>query len=136
MFEFKFHQQAKFLWGRIKFSKINLVLPLWVSFFLSPIIFLPNFVAFNYQKVITNMWIIFASFYIALPLIWILDPCPPKILDAHLIWFIGLSKNVHSEHVISMSFECLNFFDVQNLFFMKIITVAHNCLDSNKKDTF
>ena len=59
-------------------------------FHLSTIIFLPNFVASNYQKIIADIWIIFVSysFYIGLPLFWSLDPCPPKILDASLC--IGL----------------------------------------------
>ena len=55
-----------------------------LEFFLFTIIFLPNFVASNYKKVIADIWIIFVSysFYICLPLFWGLDPCPPKILDA------------------------------------------------------
>ena len=50
----------------------------------------PNFLASNYQKVMTDIWLIFVSFRFILvcPLskVW-LDPCTLKILDAHLITF-------------------------------------------------
>ena len=88
MFKCRFHQQTKCLWENIKSSKINLVLPPWILF-LSTIIFLPNFVASNYQKGITDIWIIFVSYsvYIGLPLFSSLDSCPPKVLDVRL--FLG-----------------------------------------------
>ena len=84
-FKYKFHQQTKFLWEKIKFSKIVWFYLLEI-FSLSTIIFLPNFVASNYQKVIADIWIMFASylFNIGFPLFWSLDQCPPKILDGRL----------------------------------------------------
>ena len=81
MFKYKFHQQTKFLCGKIKF--------VWLTWFFLPAnIFLPNFVASNYQKVIADIWIIFVfySFHIGFSFFWSLDPCPPKILDARLDW--------------------------------------------------
>ena len=82
MFKCKFHQQRKFLRGKIRLSKINLVLLPW-NFLFSMIIFLTNFVASNYLKVIADTWIIlFYSFYIGLPFFWSPEPNPPKILHA------------------------------------------------------
>ena len=81
MFKYKFHQQTKFLCGKIKL--------VWLTWFFLPAnIFLPNFVASNYQKVIADIWIIFVfySFHIGFSFFWSLDPCPPKILDARLDW--------------------------------------------------
>ena len=43
-----FHQQTEALWGKIKFSKINLVLPLWTFFYLQ--LCVPNFVALIIRK--------------------------------------------------------------------------------------
>ena len=50
-----FHQQTKSLWGKIKFSKL-IWFYLLEKILLSTIICVPNYVASNYQKLITDLF--------------------------------------------------------------------------------
>ena len=90
MLECNFTSKQNFSEERLNFEKL-IWFYLLKLFFLSTIIFVPNFAAFNYQKVIADIWIIFFSysFCIDLPLFWSLDPCPPKILGARLGGFLS-----------------------------------------------
>ena len=89
-----FQQQTKALWGKIKFSKTNLVLSPW-KIFLSAIC-VPSLVASNYQKVtdispIYDLYSFLFRFILGCPFLKF-GPLPSKNLDARLIKFMVSSK--------------------------------------------